>query len=177
MNGPQACRSAWIARALVIAAAQLLPACQRQRYRLEWLAELERYEREGVCPVSPALRILRDAPVVRHTLGRSDEAVPQRESAQEIYERFIKIKEAQWRHQRRLAWADLLAQVIGLMSVLAVLAYLAVTSLYAIKRGDSIQGSPIIYAGATSIAVFVMRRTSRIIRRHSVSKGKDGGAN
>lgn len=92
-----------------------------------------------------------------------------RESAPEIYERFIRAKEIEWRHHRRLAWADLLAQVIGHMSGLVALGCLTVIAWHAIDRGNATQGASIICTGAVSIvAVFV---TGRITTRQSDSKG------
>jgi hypothetical protein len=88
-----------------------------------------------------------------------------RESAPEIYERFIKAKETEWRHLRRLAWADLLAQVIGHLSGLVALGCLTVVAWHAIDRGDATQGASIICTGAVSIvAVFV---TGRITNHRS----------
>jgi hypothetical protein len=56
------------------------------------------------------------------------------EKAPEIYERFIKVKQAGWRHQRRLAWAD---------------------------RGYVTQGASIIGAGAIIAVFFVGRLADR----------------
>jgi hypothetical protein len=98
-----------------------------------------------------------------------------RESAPEIYERFIKAKEVEWRHLRRLAWADLIAQVIGHLSGLAALGALTVIAWHAIDRGDATQGASIICTGAVSIvAVFV---TGRITNLRSGRKGNDGDQN
>jgi hypothetical protein len=98
-----------------------------------------------------------------------------REDAPEIYEHFISAKKAEWRHQRRLAWTGLLAQVIGHLSGLAALACLTVIAWHAIDRGDATQGASIICTGAVSIvAVFV---TGRITNSHSGHKGNDGDQN
>jgi hypothetical protein len=95
-----------------------------------------------------------------------------REKTPEIYERFIKAKEAEWRHLRRLAWADLIAQIIGHLSGLAALGCLTVIAWHAIDRGDATQGASIICTGAVSIvAVFV---TGRVTNGHSGRKGDDG---
>jgi hypothetical protein len=94
-----------------------------------------------------------------------------RKNAPEIFERFLKAKEIEWRHQRRLAWADILAQVIGHMSGLAALGCLTVIAWHAIDRGNATQGASIICTGAVSIvAVFV---TGRITNRRSGRK-EDG---
>ena len=91
-----------------------------------------------------------------------------RESAPEIYERFIKAKEVEWRHLRHLAWADLIAQVIGHLSGLIALGCLTVIAWHAIDRGDATQGASIICTGAVSIvAVFV---TGRLTNRQSSGK-------
>jgi hypothetical protein len=88
-----------------------------------------------------------------------------RECAPEIYERFIKAKELEWRHLRRRAWVDLLAQVMGQFSGLAALGCLTALAWHAIDQGDATQGASIICAGAVSIvAVFV---TGRLTNRHS----------
>jgi hypothetical protein len=82
-----------------------------------------------------------------------------RKNAPEIYEQFIKAKQEQWRHERHLAWADLLAQIIGHLSGLAALVVLAAISWHSIDRGDATQGASIICTGAVSIvAVFVTGR-------------------
>lgn len=82
-----------------------------------------------------------------------------RENAPEIYERFIKAKEVEWRHRRHVAWADLLAQVIGHLSGLVALGCLTAIAWHAIDRGDATQGASIICTGAVSIvAVFVTGR-------------------
>lgn len=95
-----------------------------------------------------------------------------REKAPEIYERFIRAKEAEWRHFRRLAWADLLAQVIGHLSGLVALGCLTVIAWHAIDRGDATQGASIICTGAVSIvAVFV---TGRVTNRRSGGKPSGG---
>jgi hypothetical protein len=84
-----------------------------------------------------------------------------KESAPAIYDRFIKAKEAEWRNLRRLAWGDLLTQVIGNMSALAALVSLTVVAWHAIDRGDATQGASIICTGAVSIvAVFVTGRVT-----------------
>lgn len=81
--------------------------------------------------------------------------------APEIYERFIKAKEAEWRNLRHLAWGDLLTQVIGNLSALAALACLTIVAWHAIDRGDATQGASIICTGAVSIvAVFVTGRVT-----------------
>jgi hypothetical protein len=88
-----------------------------------------------------------------------------REKAPEIYERFIKAKEAEWRHLRRLAWADLLAQIVGHLSGLIALGCLTLIAWHAIDRGDATQGASIICTGAVSIvAVFV---TGRLTHKHN----------
>jgi len=98
-----------------------------------------------------------------------------RENAPEIYEHFINAKKTEWRHQRRLAWAGLLAQVIGHMSGLAALGCLTVIAWHAIDRDDATQGASIICTGAVSIvAVFV---TGRITSPRSEHKGNDGDRN
>jgi hypothetical protein len=84
-----------------------------------------------------------------------------RKSTPEIYERFIKAKESEWRNLRRLAWAELLAQVIGHLSGLLALGCLTVVAWHAIDRGDATQGASIICTGAVSIvAVFVTGRVT-----------------
>lgn len=96
-----------------------------------------------------------------------------RESAPEIYERFIKAKETEWRHLRHLAWTDLLAQVIGHLSGLVALGCLTVIAWHAIDRGDATQAASIICTGAVSIvAVFV---TGRLTNRHAGGKSSSGG--
>jgi hypothetical protein len=91
--------------------------------------------------------------------------------APDIYERFIKAKEAEWRHQRRQAWADHIAQVIGHLSGLAALGCLTAIAWHAIDRGDATQGASIICTGAVSIvAVFV---TGRITSSRNREKGAD----
>jgi predicted MFS family arabinose efflux permease len=69
VTGSPADRPARLAQVLVGMAARLLPNPQRERYLPEWQAELEEYEREGIPPVPPALRILYKAPAVRHALS------------------------------------------------------------------------------------------------------------
>jgi hypothetical protein len=92
-----------------------------------------------------------------------------REKAPEIYQEFIKAKQNEWRHLRRLAWADVIAQIIGHLSGLVALAILAVISWHAIDRNDAAEGASIICTGAVSIvAVFVTGRlTSRGTRKKS----------
>jgi hypothetical protein len=95
-----------------------------------------------------------------------------REKAPEIYERFIRAKQADWRHQRHLHWADQIAQVIGHLSGLIALGCLTAVAWHAIDRGDATQGASIICTGAVSIvAVFV---TGRLTNRHSDGKPGDG---
>jgi hypothetical protein len=94
-----------------------------------------------------------------------------RERVPEIYERFINAKEVEWRHLRRLAWGDHVAQIIGHLSGLAALGCLTVIAWHAIDLGDATQGASIICTGAVSIvAVFV---TGRVTNLRS-SKGTDG---
>lgn len=94
------------------------------------------------------------------------------EKAPEIYERFIKVKQADWRHQRRLAWADLLANLIGHMSGLAALVLLTAVAWHSIDRGYATQGASIICTGAVSIiAVFV---TGRLTDRGKHGKATEG---
>jgi hypothetical protein len=98
-----------------------------------------------------------------------------RENAPEIYERFIKAKEVEWRHLRHLSWADLIAQVIGHLSGLAALGCLTLIAWHAIDRGDATQGASIICTGAVSIvAVFV---TGRITNLRSDRNEKDANRN
>jgi hypothetical protein len=93
-----------------------------------------------------------------------------RENAPEIYDRFIKAEMTEWRHRRRLGWADLAAQVIGHLSGLVALVVLGAISWHAIDRGDATQGASIICTGAVSIvAVFV---TGRLV---AVRDGKKHG--
>jgi hypothetical protein len=96
-----------------------------------------------------------------------------RENAPEIYERFIRAKEVEWRHLHRLAWTDLLAQVIGHLSGLVALGCLTVIAWHAIDRGDATQGASIICTGAVSIvAVFV---TGRVTNRRADDQSNSGG--
>jgi hypothetical protein len=98
-----------------------------------------------------------------------------RENAPEIYGHFIKAKKAEWRHQRHLAWAGLLAQVIGHLSGLAALGCLTVIAWHAIDRGDATQGASIICTGAVSIVtVFV---TGRITNPRRGRKENGGDQN
>lgn len=68
MSGAKAGPAVRLPEALITAAASLLPHDTRERYRQEWIAELQHYRREGVRPGLPALRILRTAPATRHAL-------------------------------------------------------------------------------------------------------------
>jgi|HubBroStandDraft_1064217.scaffolds.fasta_scaffold91124_2 hypothetical protein len=111
------------------------------------------------------------APAKVETVFTDQAVVALRENAPEIYERFIKAKEAEWRHLRRLAWADLLAQLIGHLSGLVALGCLTVVAWHAIDRGNATQGASIICTGAVSIvAVFV---TGRLTNKST--RGKSGG--
>jgi hypothetical protein len=87
------------------------------------------------------------APARVDTAFTDPAVVTLRESAPEIYERFIKAKEVEWRHLHHLAWADLIAQVIGHLSVLVALGCLTVIAWHAIDRGDATQEASIICTG------------------------------
>jgi hypothetical protein len=98
-----------------------------------------------------------------------------REKEPEIYRQFIKAKQVQWRHERRLASADLLAQVIGNLSGLVALVLLTAIAWHAIDRGDATQGASIICTGAVSIvAVFVTGRLTSGDKRGKTDKNKQG---
>lgn len=114
----------------------------------------------------------RSSPPVRIETAFTDPAVVAlREQAPEIYERFIKAKEVEWRHLHRLSWADHVAQVIGHLSGLAALGCLTVIAWHAIDRGDATQGASIICTGAVSIvAVFV---TGRLTNTRGADKSGD----
>lgn len=71
MSERRAGSSARLAETLVTAASSVLPYETRERYRQEWLAELQEYQREGIPLAAPALRILRTAPATRHAMHRS----------------------------------------------------------------------------------------------------------
>jgi hypothetical protein len=80
---------------------------------------------------------------------------------------------AERRHWRRLAWASLIAQLVGNISGLLALFGLGAVSWHAIDRGDANQGAAIICTGAVSIvAVFV---TGRI--KSESSKSSPNGKN
>jgi MFS family permease len=71
MSRRQAGSSARLAETLVTAASSMLPYETRERYRQEWLAELQQYQHEGIPLAAPALRILRTAPATRHAMRRT----------------------------------------------------------------------------------------------------------
>jgi hypothetical protein len=120
--------------------------------------------------MSPSARRGPPAPAKVEVAFTDPAVVALRENAPEIYERFIRVKEVEWRHLRRLAWADLFAQVIGHLSGLVALGCLTLISWHAIDRGDATQGASIICTGAVSIvAVFV---TGRLIHKGGGSNSK-----
>lgn len=83
------------------------------------------------------------------------------EKAPEVYNEFMKEKRDELHHLRRLAWADLIAQVVGHLSGLAALAILTVIAWHAIDRNAASQGAAIICTGAVSIVtVFVTGRVT-----------------
>jgi hypothetical protein len=59
---------------LIKTAALLLPYWARARYREEWMAELDEYQRESIAPIPPALRILSSALATRRGLRSADRA-------------------------------------------------------------------------------------------------------
>jgi hypothetical protein len=123
--------------------------------------------------MSPSVSGGPSAPVKVETAFIDPAVITLRDNAPEIYKEFIQAKKVEWRHQRRLAWADLLAQVIGHMSGLVALGCLTVIAWHAIDRGDATQGASIICTGAVSIvAVFV---TGRITNRSSGDKPGGSG--
>jgi hypothetical protein len=82
-----------------------------------------------------------------------------KEKAPEVYQALMVDWPSERRHQRRLDWADLVAQIIGHMFGLAALFILAAISWHAIDRGDPTQAASMICTGAVSIvAVFVTGR-------------------
>jgi hypothetical protein len=85
---------------------------------------------------------------------------------------------AERRHWRRLAWASLIAQLVGNISGLLALSGLGAISWHAIDRGDANQGAAIICTGAVSIvAVFVTGRIKSENSNNSPSgKGEADGA-
>jgi hypothetical protein len=96
-------------------------------------------------------------------------------NAPEIFKELIRARNIESRHRRRLAWADLIAQVIGHLSGLVALGCLTVIAWHAIDRGDATQGASIICTGAVSIvAVFV---TGRITNRNSDGKSASSDQN
>jgi hypothetical protein len=58
----------WLAWHLITAALLFLPAASRDRYRLEWIAELDEMMRQGIAVAIPAFRILLGAPTQGHQL-------------------------------------------------------------------------------------------------------------
>lgn len=93
------------------------------------------------------------------------------EKAPEVYKEFMKEKRYELQHLRRLAWADLIAQVVGHMSGLVALAILTVIAWHAIDRNAASQGAAIICTGAVSIvAVFV---TGRVTGRRRTQAGSN----
>jgi hypothetical protein len=57
-----------LAIALIAAASCAMPRHMWARYYLEWRAELEEYERQGLGQVIPAIRIIVRTPATRHAL-------------------------------------------------------------------------------------------------------------
>jgi hypothetical protein len=77
----------------------------------------------------------------------------------EIYREFMEEKKADRRHERRIAWAGIIGQVIGHVCGLAALLVLAAVAWHAFDLGDADQGAAVICTGAVSIvAVFVTGR-------------------
>lgn len=90
----------------------------------------------------------------------ADLALIEKESPK-VYSEFMQEKKDELRHLRRLAWADLIAQVIGNVFGLTALVVLAVIAWHAIDRNAASQGAAIICTGAVSIvAVFVTGRVT-----------------
>jgi hypothetical protein len=78
--------------------------------------------------------------------------------------------------RRRLAWAELIAQITAHICGLAALLILAAVSWHAIDRGASTQGASIICTGAVSIvSLFVTRRTTSL--KHSKMPRPEPGRN
>jgi hypothetical protein len=96
-----------------------------------------------------------------------------KEKAPEVYQALMVDWPSERRHQRRLDWAELIAQIIGHLSGLAALFILAAISWHAIDRGAATQGASVICTGAVSIvAVFV---TGRLTSGRAHSRSPDGG--
>jgi hypothetical protein len=80
----------------------------------------------------------------------------------EIYREFMAEKKADRRHERRIAWASIIGQIIGHVCGLAALLVLAGVAWHAFDLGYADQGAAVICTGAVSIvAVFV---TGRLIK-------------
>jgi hypothetical protein len=77
------------------------------------------------------------------------------ENAPKTYKKLLQAD----RHQRRIAWTDLFAHIIGQVAGLAALSILTIISWHAFDLHYPSQGAAIICTGAVSIvAVFVTGR-------------------
>jgi hypothetical protein len=82
-----------------------------------------------------------------------------REQAPDVYADLMREKQLDRRHERRIAWAGVIAQAVGHLCGLVALAVLAVVAWHAFSLHDATQGAAIICTGAVSIvAVFVTGR-------------------
>lgn len=82
--------------------------------------------------------------------------------APDVYQDLMRDLRAAQRHQRLIAWADVIRQAIGNLSGLSALLILAATAWHAIDQGDATQGTAIITSGAVAIVtVFVTGRLTR----------------
>lgn len=104
---------------------------------------------EHAAPVRPLRSLIRSEEFTANDLAILAEQAPC------VY-RDMMANEPNW---RRLAWANLIAQIIGHIFGLAALSILAATAWHAINLGAAAQGASIICVGAVSIvAVFVTGR-------------------
>jgi hypothetical protein len=109
----------------------------------------------------------------RGTVGVTDKGSSARElsgkelarlatAAPDVYQDLMRDLRKAQRHQRLIAWSDVIKQAIGNLSGLGALLVLAAIAWHAIDRGDATQGAAIITSGAVAIVtVFVTGRLTR----------------